>query len=247
MNNQSTFRTLYLTILTIVTILCIIVGISVHVFHVFSFQKTHTVQEEIELESFDSIQLDIDAGDFSIVYGDSYKVSYSYPDNFVPSVSVTNRILSVTQSLNNFRFRNLTSSDYSITIEIPEGTLLTNLDAKMDMGNFELNGLSVDVLSIDADMGNIELEDLTLKTATVRADMGNVELNDCSFDSANCTADMGSIDVSGNFASLTAKCDLGSITVDSDSIDSAKLDLSTSFGSIEVNGKSKGSSYNQNP
>lgn len=126
-------------------------------------------------------------------------------------------------------------------------------------GNIELKKADLGELEVEADCGNVDMEEVTASEAVLQADLGRVAVLEGSTDrlyvKADCgqidcrrikadrvelDADCGSIEVSGDFSSLKADCDLGSITVDTDrSEGEVSLDLNTSLGSVTVNGKKR--------
>ena len=119
----------------------------------------------------------------------------------------------------------------------------TTIDS--DAGNIQIRDSALGKCKLSADAGNIEVKDSTMETLEVETDLGNVDLRSATFEKGEMSSSMGRIAVDGTFEELKAESDLGSISVDSEDIKDTKLDLSVSLGSITVDGKQKGKSYQQ--
>ena len=254
----------YLTLLTVITVICIVIGCVLHLGIGFPrFGAGKMTGDEIETESFKSVSLALDAGDVVIKKGKSFNVSYRYPSKCLPEIKVSDGKLTVKQKMKNIHLNDL---DCSLTITVPEGVELEDIDGDMDVCSLEINGFIFDTsskidittdvgsiefadctfgdLKIEADVGNILLDTCTFKKLTANGDVGDIEINTCTFDSADCKTDTGSISISGSFSDLTCKSDAGSIAVETDKpVKDEKMDLKVSTGSVTVNGEDHGSSY----
>lgn len=143
--------------------------------------------------------------------------------------------------------------------------VIVELIADSDAGNFNLSKITAGKTNITADAGNIEIKDSTLgdcdlktsagrikvddsvmNSADAETSMGEIDFDNTTFEKGNIISDMGAVSVDGNFEELTCRTSLGKISVDSDSIDEAKLDLYMDMGDIKVNGESKGTEFKQN-
>jgi DUF4097 and DUF4098 domain-containing protein YvlB len=156
---------------------------------------------------------------------------------------VENGTLVVKQSNEHVKWTDYNNSECEITITLPEGTELTSASLTMDMGNLEIYDINVADMTITANMGNIELSNIITENLNIEADMGNIELKDCSVTVGTYEASMGNIEADGNFSSIQAVCDMGAISITGDNLKEVRMDLETSLGSIEINGKSVGTSY----
>ena len=254
----------YLTLLTVVTVICIIIGCVLHLgFGFFSWGTKKMTNDETATESFKDISLELDTGGVKIEKGTGFSVSYSYPSNALPEIKVSDGKLVVKQKMKNINPKNM---ECYLTITVPEGEVLGSVDGDLDVCSFEIHGISFDKsseinittdvgsieftdctfgdLKLDADVGNIILDACTFKKLTANGDVGDIEINKCTFDSAGCKTDTGSINVSGSFSDLICKCDIGSITVETDKPGNDEtMDLKVSGGDITVNGADCGTSY----
>ncbi len=259
----------YLTILTIVTVICIIAGCVIHLgFLPFGGRSGKMKSEKVATDRFQNVSLELDVGDVKIEKGSEFSVTYKYPSGCLPEISVSGGKLTVKQKMKDHI--SLKDLDCHLTITVPEGEELKNVDGYLDAGSVEVSGFTFDKssnfnmesdvgsielidctfgdLKLEADVGNISLNACTFKNLTASGDVGDIDLRECSFDAAECTTDTGSINVyvsgDGNFSSLTCKTDIGSITVDTDDpIRDEKIDLKVSTGDITVNGKEYEGSY----
>ena len=254
----------FLAILTVVTVACIIVGCILHLGFGFSRSGSGKMKsDEVAAERFKSISLELDAGDVIIEKGKSFRVSYRYPSNALPEIKVSGDKLVVKQKMNNIHLNDL---DCSLTITVPEGEELEDINGDLDVCSLKVNGFIFDTsseidittdvgsiefadctfgdLKLDSDVGSISLDACTFKKLKAAGDVGNIDINKCTFDSADCKTDTGSINISGSFSSLICKCDIGSITVETDKpVKNETMDLKVSGGDITVNGEDRGSSY----
>lgn len=120
------------------------------------------------------------------------------------------------------------------------------LSIKTDAGNIEIADSKVGDTNISSDAGNIELTNVTAKDINADTDMGNIELKNTDFEDGEFTSELGNIEVFGNFEKITAKCSLGNVEIDSDTIESAKISAKVSMGALKIGGKHiKGTEYNQ--
>ncbi len=216
-NKKKTGKTLYLTLLSIVTILAVLFGLFVHVFRGY-FYEGEKSESIVVKESFSNVDIDLDLTDFRIEYGDHYGVAYEYPRDMEPKVYVKGDTLYVEQQ-GNYKLHGIRRKTFKLTLILPAGVSLNNVDIDVDMGNIEFGKLDCKNLYVEADMGNIELDKIHCESFTAKADMGNIE-------------------VDGDFDRVTAKCSMGNIEVTSPrSIDEIELDLDVDMGQKTFNGK----------
>ncbi|MCR5793669.1 MAG: DUF4097 domain-containing protein [Lachnospiraceae bacterium] len=234
----------YKIILWIITLIVIICALSYHIFNFgtkfFHFGKAEPAGEMqtfdfSDVEAMDRLDIDMDAADIDIIYGDSLGISHNYPEKYKPSISCDQNKLSVTQEM---KVTNLNSIEgYKITITLPVGTTLKDLNMKIDAGDIKIEEVAFERSDISVDAGNLNIKKASLGDLSIDADLGNIELDGVSFDNGTIDADCGNIDVDGTFNGLKANCDLGSIKVNAPDVDESNLDLDCSLGSISVNGK----------
>ncbi len=250
----------YIVILCLVTIVVILVGVGRWFgpsFGIFgSWQKGETVSEEIVLtDSITGISMNMNLGDVDIESGEALKVSYTFPEELVPEVTVENGILTIEQSAKNIQ-STLGNDRCKMTVTIPEGTELTSIDVTMDAGDLDVDELTADTLSVTMSAGDLDVDELTADTlsvmmsagdltvsdsmiGTVNAenDFGNVTL-DVTADKVSASVDAGDIEIKTNALTIVADCDLGNIDIITEK-DASLVDIRATcdLGEVEVNGE----------
>ena len=219
-------------------------------------KERSVIQNEVELDEFNALSMDIDAAAFTIVQGDGYKVSYRLLDNEEPSISVSkDGVLEMKRkndSSMHFELGNLFSSDskeddeaYYVSITVPEGTSFEDSTIDVDAGEIKIDGFDFKDLKIDNDTGNvvlsnmnaddlvldvdaasIELSDLVCKKLTIDSDAGNVTLDTVKADVADLVIDYGTLKVNSS--------ELGKLKCDLDAGDSEFADIRVSELEMDV-------------
>ncbi|MCR4588720.1 MAG: DUF4097 domain-containing protein [Lachnospiraceae bacterium] len=242
MEHKHPFAKIFIIVLGLITIAAMVYGMIVHLgVPFFRFNaSTETTENTVSLDSFHSLDLDLDAGSVTLVEGDGYFVKYKYPANSLPTIEVKGDQLVVKEKID--PHIHLTNKHlYEMVITVPAGTAIKDSTIHVDMGEFIAKGFTFDDLNIDADMGSIELTKVTFQDGYMDADMGNIQLKDCTFDTLEAVADMGNLEISGTFSSVTGNCAMGNIEIDTTS--TATFDLRCDLGNITVNGDDKGTKY----
>ncbi|MCR5214171.1 MAG: DUF4097 domain-containing protein [Eubacterium sp.] len=180
------------------------------------------IQDEIRLDEFDAVDIDVDMAKVRIVNGDSYKVSYRLYDSSKPIVKVNdNKVLEVKHEINNglqFNIGDLFDSgkgkaEYYVEISLPEGKKLgessldvdageividgfdfETLSAECNAGNIDLSNSNMDELTLNVDAGNISISDGTIKKIKIDENAGNVTIDKVEAENAELSIDMGNLD-----------------------------------------------------
>ena len=246
----------YLTVLTIVTVVCILAGLFIHVLRgAIPFMKNmikggKTVSQTVETGAFDSIHLDADMGDVKIITGSDYSVSYEVPDFLIPEVETDDGVLSIKAKGDAHLIKhghfNPSMLICKMTVTVPEGTRIAELEADVDMGNLECSGMDIAIVDLSADMGNISFSNSNVKALTAEADMGNIEISGVTGNTADLGADMGNISLGGTFDVVTGECSMGSIEYNPDDKNrECSVTLKADMGSVVVSGESQGNKYSK--
>lgn len=276
-NNNNNGKTVYKIILTIVTVACIITGVVLHVGNWFSgFSTKHWkgvnlgsvdlgeyIDYSTDVNSFSSLNVNVDIGDITIEEGDTFSITYRYPEKYSPEYSVSNNKLTLTQKTPttiNFGV----SSDWNnvyVTITIPSGTKLDVVDLDSSLGDIKINGYEGKSLDITDSLGDIEVKNCSFNNVEIDDSLGNVTLynveadeigtklsmGDMKFDNVNvsgkttCDNSMGDIRFNGKSKELNFDDSMGDIKVEIDCDWTGKLD--TDMGEITVNGNDQGNTY----
>lgn len=276
-NNNNNGKTVYKIILTIVTVACIITGVVLHVGNWFSGISTkhwkgvnwgsvdlgEYIDYSTDVNSFSSLNVNVDIGDITIEEGDTFSITYRYPKNYSPEFSVSNNKLTLTQKTPNTINLGV-STDWNnvyVTVTIPSGTKLDVVDLDTSLGDVKLNGYEGKSLDITDSLGDIEVKNCSFNNVEVNDSLGNVTLNNVKADEittklsmgdmkfenvtvsgkTSCDSSMGDIRFTGESKELNFDDSMGDIKVEIDCDWTGKLD--TDMGEITVNGNDQGNTY----
>ncbi len=227
---------LYITIISIVTIIAILTGLYIHILGGGFIFGSKAVNDTVSLNGeVNNIDINIDAAKIDIIYGNELSVSYNMPEKLIPEISLDNGKLSVKSKKIHSATGFNPSSEYKLSVTIPEGTNLDNFSINSDAGNINIRQLIADDLSICTDAGNLELSDVTSKYTKVEIDAGNIDINNCNIDKSSIELDAGNIDIKNSMIDkLTAEIDAGNIESSDSTINSGSCN--TDLGNINLNG-----------
>ena len=143
--------------------------------------------------------------------------------------------------------------------------VIDELKADCEAGSLNLYNITSNKVEVEADAGNIEVDKCTMEDCDFRTsagriyidssvmkdinshtDMGEIFIDSVTFEKGEISSSMGTITIDGDYKELKSETNMGSLSVNCDNLDSAKLDLSVDMGSLTVNGDGKGKSYKQN-
>lgn len=227
-----------------------------------------TVNKE-DVDSFHSLDLDVDYQEVTLREGDSFHIDSSYDERFsTVFYEVKDGVLTLKETSKHRRrgfpwnMANGKRPAGRLTITYPQGTELTSVFINCDMSGVYVDDMIVGDLKLEVDLGSVELTRVQAGTLQIDADMGNITLEDSSADRAEFNCDLGSvesdnflcrqsleadasagnIDLSGDFQGITKiKCDLGNIKL---SLMGKSSDygysIETDLGNLEIDGRSMG-------
>ncbi len=123
---------------------------------------------------------------------------------------------------------------FTLTIYLPEGFEMDQLDADLDMGDLALGSLKVNDLTAELDMGSCTANDLTADSIEVSLDMGSFTADSLTTQTADIDLSMGSLNISAvNAHDFTVDNDMGDIKIGL--LSGAKeIDLDADMGTIEL-------------
>lgn len=252
----------YMLILWTITLVVIVCGLAYNIggfgMHLVSKSSAEYTDYDFSKEKFSSIEVDVDATDLDISYGDTYMVSSNIPEKYQPVIKVNEGKLKIQNKKFKQNFNSIKSLEDECNIEIivPKGTKLDNVEIDVDAGDIDIKdiegkkleisadagdidvaNINFEVTTISADAGSITAEDSNIGKLTIEADLGGIDIKNTDFTYGKLAADMGDITIDGSFEELDAYCDLGSIDITTPDPDRDKMNLDISLGSITVNGK----------
>lgn len=235
------FKTIYL--ITIITITVLVVGLfSARRFGKWFgiFNGTKVVETRVDLEPFQSIKLDADVADFTIVEADGYSAAYKYPEKYTINGKVENGVLNIKVKGNdafylNFDNAGIRPADTKLTVYVPEGTKLDSIDLEINAGNITISDRIIDSVKVDCDAANLELSEITSDKVNVKADAGNVEISDSVFGDTQIDTSAGRVSLKDtSLGDLTVKTNMGDVNLDK--VIFKKGSVNSNLGEVDVNG-----------
>ena len=205
-----------------------------------------------ELKDFHSISVDVLAANVHINTGDDWSVSYRFSDKeTLKRCAVEDGTLYVETSfdpMQHFRHK-----DWYVTITVPEGTVMQEIDAESVSGDVLLRNITCDSASLDSTSGQVRIQDVTAQETELFSVSGRIIAENLSADQLEAETTSGDLTLSGSFGSVasetvsakTAISGAVSQDVEAESI-SGSISLSVShpmdlevgtIGTIHLNGK----------
>lgn len=234
-------RTIYLVILAIITVFCILLGVAIHTLdfatdwigrkwtgsdaqtYVESNQDNSTPSQAIngEVEAFDSIVVEADVLELTVIKGDTYKIQTSVVNAREPKITVKNNTLSIRQNQPTGELH-ANQVECKVVVTVPEGVEMKKV-------------------YLDVDYGDSSLEDMNIVSFDAKLDMGQLKVKRCSFNYGEVELDMGNAEFDQvAFQDLEVNLDMGSATINCvENISGYDFDLSADVGTITVNGDGK--------
>lgn len=230
-------KKIYLVILWLIT-LSVIVGVCLYR---FSFGEKGVLEvADFENQDVTKVSIDLDIGDVEIKYGPIFQVESYYPTRVAPKVELKNGVLSIKQSQKKWNFSSnlFGEKSYEMTITIPRGSELSNLDIELDLGDVKIEGLVADTLTVNADLGDIKIQNCQGTMVDTTAELGEIELTNCVYPTVVTKAELGDVNLDGDFDSIDAHVDLGDLDIRTEKpTDDVKIKAACELGDIEVNGE----------
>ncbi|MDF9825124.1 hypothetical protein M2475_001591 [Breznakia sp. PF5-3] len=185
----------------------------------FRDSKTYTTKSSVK-----SINIEADAGEVYIKEADKFSIEVKNYD--VKAIEFKDNDGDISLSTGNqeivifpFTFWDDDSYERKITIYVPKSCKSLEVDA--DLGNVEMNDISIDNLSLSLNLGSLEAKNIKVKTGKLDLDLGDAEFSGDFKESLVITNNLGSIDIT-----LAG------------SIDDYGYSLDTDLGEISIGGNS---------
>lgn len=169
--------------------------------HVYEDGKRRN--EELKLETFDSMQVSFPSGAVELVESDHFGLYYDIDEQYQPQrLEVSNGVLHADFSSQGgfmvFNFNLFNQKENMLKIYYPAGTEFDEAEIKITSGSFRgedlavkntklnmssgsinLNGLKGDVCTIEMTSGESEVENLDLGSFSLQASSGGAKLENC--------------------------------------------------------------------
>ncbi|NLL76296.1 MAG: DUF4097 domain-containing protein [Clostridiales bacterium] len=162
-------------------------------------------EDNIDLESFQNMDINIAYADLKIKESDHYGISYKVLKNSPLSYETKNGTLYVKQANNPteissfnwmfFGFNGLgDSSSYVnslVTVYIPENAALDSISVSNECGNIELCSLNASSVFLFDDYGDVALTDINSPSISLDVNSGNLQMSNITTDTLSSNLDYG--------------------------------------------------------
>ena len=224
----------------------------------YNDEVTGQINIDKRLQSFDEIEVKLNAYRIMLVEGDEYRVQGVSDTRFdAPYISVDNGVLKINEytemSGENSKWRNLVNRTFlnnsffrwlvtpnkwgvgipSITITYPKDKHFQNIDIKSAAATIQLWDVSTDYLQITCDAGDLRLYDTYAEKMRVGIAAGNFDIRDVTTGSSNISLSAGSFSATRyNCDGLTCNLDMGS--ADISGILKGNINVQSNMGSVKI-------------
>lgn len=215
-----------------------------------------------------SISLELEHGNIELsdMISNSIEIDDDYGD--IDILNVTSPILSLDASSGNIKLENVKSEQFSVEDDYGDldmrQVVMSDANITLDSGNVKMNEVSSSTLTLYNKYGSLDMLKVSMPSADIKLDSGSVKMNEVS--SSTFVINNGYGDVTGDTVSIEKaimklesgnlklntfttdqidiQSDYGSVTMDITSpITDYEYDLSTDYGSIEINKQKMGDTY----
>lgn len=185
----------------------------------------------LDLKSFRNIDVEINAGDISVVPGEDYTIHYQlHGKETISDLRVEDDTLKMETSFDG----EWTPDECRkfVTITVPKGTKLGEISMKTGSGNIDFTGYDYTDGKFDSGSGNVNLSEAECKTVSVNAGAGIISLTGYKADDADLETVTGNINVS-QCTLVTLECNTVSDDISVSSCNISKdADLESNSGNI---------------
>lgn len=183
----------YLIAIWSVTAVCVVLGTMLHIVSPFDhllFGQAKETAEHLQntstgfskTDAFHTIEMDITVSNITIKTGDSYGISIAEKNGNrnIPTWEVQDDTLRVRQSLRQRKFGIFSlgskrDSKFDVSITVPGGTVLEEIQIDSGTGNIRLDGITADEVHVDGGTGSVTAS-LAAAPQDVRIDCGTGEV-----------------------------------------------------------------------
>lgn len=211
-------KNIYIAVISSLTVFCIIYGTWINVSGFFNTTKNHiwrgfnnikiydtsdsnngNKNDQMTLEAFSEISININIGEVKIEEGSDYSIKYAVSSNWlIPKFEVSNGILSISQPSKKNKGGN---NNCSITITVPSTCELKKSDIDVDIGDIKISGINSKEIKADVNIGELKIADCEFDSAVVEVDVGDIRisgLHDIESYSYDLKASIGDVKCNGN-------------------------------------------------
>lgn len=246
-------KNIWMTILTIITVCCVVGG-TFHYFGIFGFRggfhfgEDRMTSANSDLDAFDAIYVDADMMDLSIETGNNFYLQSEYTDSLKLEYEVKNKTLHIKEKTpQKAWWGGMRNQQCRMTLTVPEGTAMKNMDIKVAMGNINAEGITSSDCDAMTNMGGCTFKKCSFGKSDLCTNMGDITIKDTDLGEAEVDNDMGSIQIEGcTFLNLNADNAMGDTSINvRQNLDNFQIELEAGMGEVSVNGQNEGTKYRQ--
>ena len=213
---------------------------------------------ELALDSFDRIEVDVLAADIRLTTGDSWSLSYDLSEKEpLEQLGVVGSTLYVETRFDPLERPDLIGG-WHVTITVPEGTALSDVELSSIAGEVSVQDLTCDEVSLGSTAGSITAQQLQAREAEAESISGNLSLLAIQADSLEAESTSGKLELEGTFGELETSTVSGSTAITAAITGSAEIESvsggigltltapasiqASSVGGVTLNGDKQGRS-----
>lgn len=172
-----------------------------------------TQSATLALESFSNIEVDVLAAELRLVPGEDWSISYNLSDKEpVEQVGVVGSTLYLETRFDPLKRPDL-SKDWYVTITVPEGTVLGDVELDAISGGVTVEDLTCGDVSLSATAGPITVKNLSAREVEAETVAGDLTITASSADKLDAESASGNLTLEGSFGELETNNVSGSTAV----------------------------------
>lgn len=199
-----------------------------HKVYVPTDEEMQYVDKTMDVEAFDSVDVELGNVDVEMRQGENYQVQYHLTSWDKPVIEVKDRKLVIRNEEDktatfgwSFGIFGLQIGSPSqkeqkkMIVTIPENVKLENMKLNSEFGDINMSDLQMESCDIKADSGALSLDNIEAVNATILSEFGNVTVN-------NMTGEMNTITANSGDCGL-------------DEVQSNQLNVTAEYGKVKLN------------
>ncbi len=156
------------------------------------------------LTDFDSIIVDVLAADIRVIPGEQWAISYNLSEKEpLERFGVEDGTLYVETAFDPKEYFDR-YEDWFVTVTVPEGTSLSEVELDTLSGNVDISGFSCDTASLSSTSGTVGVEDVTAQKMKLGSTSGEISASGLVADSLDAETVSSHITLNGEFGNLKA-------------------------------------------
>lgn len=176
--------------------------------------------------------------DVNIKTGDDYELIYVFngvaSENYAPKSEVKDGTLYVTQKDEKKSSLFKTSKSCDITISVPSGVKLKNIEIKTNVGDLNIDDIRCKEMTINSHVGDADIKNVTGDLIELTADVGDVGIKKCEFDTISVTSNVGDVKLKDTICNVVSvDSSIGDVAVENvldASGNKPQMDINTEIG-----------------